>query len=196
MNLGFDLDEVVVDLSSSTIRYINSEYGIDWKLEDFKTYDISETRFHHEDVINDEIVRELKVMLNDAEFQYNSIPIDGAAVAISKLKRAGHKIHFISARPKQNQSHTFKWLRQHNIPFDSIDIIGNDEKGLYGRKLELDMYVDDHLKHLNSMLSYKKRWKKGLIVFDRPWNSNYDGSKFVKAYSWADILRHVGVQNR
>lgn len=196
MNLGFDLDEVVVDLMESTVVHINKEYGIDWTLDKFTEYDWSEIKFHNEDVINDEIVRELRELVNDPNFQYKALPTYGACEALAKMKRAGHRLHFISSRPKQNQSQTYKWLRKYSIPFDSVNVIGGLEKGVYARKLDLDMYVDDHIKHLSSMLSYKKRWKKGLLLFDKPWNSTYDASKFTKVGSWQEILRLVGVQNR
>ena len=85
-----------------------------------------------------------------------------------------------------------------SIPFDSVDVLGPSEpKGYYGRKNNLDMYVDDLQKHLQSMWTYKKRWKKGLILFDRPWNKeNFDGSKFIRLNNWQAILRHVGIQKR
>lgn len=198
MKLGFDLDEVVVDLTTEIEKYLGLNYGIDWYKEYATNYDISDAVYHQDEVLNRKIIDDLKVAINDPEFQFNSEPVEGACEALNRLKRLGHKIHFISSRPKQNQSTTFKWLRKYDIPFDSVDVIGHSEnKGLYGRKYDLDMYVDDLESHLLSMLAYKKRWRKGLILFDKPWNSAYhDGSKFVRLTDWQEILRHVGIQNR
>ena len=133
----------------------------------------------------------------DTEFQFQAEPVENAITVLQKLKRAGHKIYFITSRPKQNQPLTFKWLRQNDIPFDGLEVIGHEyPKGMYGHKLQLDMFVDDLEKHLESMLHYKKRWRKGLLLLDKPWNMSYDGSRFVKVENWQEILRHVGIANR
>jgi len=198
MKLGFDLDEVVVDLTSELCDYLAIRYGIEWSVDDFINYGFYDCCFDIDPEVNKSIASSVLERANDAEFQFQAAPVEGACEVLNKLKKAGHTLHFITSRPKQNQPWTFKWLRKYDIPFDSVDVIGHSEhKGLYGRKLDLDMYVDDLERHLVSMLTYKKRWRKGLILLDKPWNSaNYDGSKFIKLNNWQEILRHVGVQNR
>jgi hypothetical protein len=154
--------------------------------------------FHHDEDFNKRIVEDLFAVVNDPDFQFQAEPHKDAVAVLQKLKRAGHKIYFITSRPKQNQSKTFKWLRKYDIPFDGLEVIGHDQpKGFYGRKYNLDMFVDDLHKHLGSMYQYKKRWRKGLLLFDKPWNTNHiDGNRFTRVKNWQEILRHVGVANR
>ena len=117
-------------------------------------------------------------------------PFDGAREAILLLKKMGHKIFFITSRPKQNKNFTSEWLKHNNIPFDKLKVIGHgEEKGVYGSKLDLDMFVDDLEKHLVSMFNHKKMWNKGLLLFDRPWNVN--DIIFDRVNGWKEIVDYV-----
>lgn len=198
MNLGFDLDEVVVDLVSEFNLHVGTQYGIEWTIDDFVEFDIAQCYFHHEPIFNGKIQTELKCLANDAEFQFQAKPFPEARKAIQRLKRVGHKIIFITSRPRQNQPLTFRWLRQNDIPFDALEVIGHSEpKGFYGKRHNLDMYIDDCIPHLESMMQYKSRWRKGLLLLDKPWNNKHiDATRITRVYNWIEILRHLGVQNR
>lgn len=198
MRLGFDLDEVVVDLNKSLNEYIENNYGIPCIPEMYINYDIKKVVFDENEDLNSRIKKDITQLLYDPDFQYNSEPVVGARETLQKLKRVGHKLFFISSRPKPNQSITFKWLRANDIPFDDLKVIGHDKvKGYYGMKLRLDMFVDDLEVHLESMWRFKRRWKKGLLLYSRPWNSDsIDASRFSRVDNWKEILRHVGIQNR
>jgi len=198
MRLGFDLDEVVVNLTAEFEKYIELNYGIVWPIDYFAHYNFVKCKFHDDVDLNKRIINDMLVTANDADFQFQAEPLKDARKVLQKLKRVGHKLYFITSRPVQNQPLTFRWLRKNDIPFDGLNVIGHKEpKGLFGMRLNLDMYVDDLEKHLMSMWSYKKRWRKGLLLLDKPWNHAYiDGSRFKRVNNWKDILRHVGVQNR
>ena len=81
-------------------------------------------------------------------------------------------------------------MEYNNIPFDDLQVIGHgEEKGSYGLKLNLDMFVDDLEQHLVSMSKYKKIWSKDLLLFNRPWNTN--DVKFNRMNDWKEIIKHV-----
>jgi len=198
MRFGFDLDEVVVDLTAEFEKYLELNYGIVWPPDCFVHYDFVRCKFNDDEELNSRIIKDMLTVANDADFQFQAEPFKDARKVLQKMKRAGHKIFFITSRPKQNQPLTFRWLRQNDIPFDGLKVIGHHEpKGFYGLQLKLDMYVDDLERHLTSMWNFKKKWRKGLLLLDKPWNRDYiDGSKIIRVENWQEILRHVGVQNR
>ena len=118
---------------------------------------------------------------------FKALPFNGAKETLSSLREAGHKIFFITSRPKENKQLTIKWLEKHNITFDELNVIGHDEeKGVYGDKLDLDMFVDDLEKHLVSMFKHKKKWCKGLLLFSRPWNT--ENVRFNRVNGWKEII--------
>jgi uncharacterized HAD superfamily protein len=198
MKLGFDLDEVVVDLTAEFTLYLESTYGLEWPIDCFVDYNFAKCAFTSDDELNKEIAKDMVRVANDPNFQDNAKPMPGAVRTLQELKKTGHKLYFITARPKQNQPYTFRWLRKNNIPFDGLEVIGQEEeKGVYGRRLNLDMFVDDLESHLESMYRHKNRWKKGLVLYTRPWNVGaYDATRFVRVDNWKQIIRHVGIQNR
>ena len=198
MRLGFDLDEVVVNLTKEIENHLAVNYGIDWPAECFITYGFDTCHYTSDEELNKTVIKDLIVTANDAEFQFTAKPIEGVVEVLQKFKKSGHKIYFITARPKQNQPLTYKWLRKYKIPFDGLKFVGQDEeKGVCGMRLKLDMFVDDLYNNLESMWRYKKKWRKGLLLFDRPWNSKpIDTFNYTRVKDWKTILRHVGINNR
>jgi uncharacterized HAD superfamily protein len=198
MRLGFDLDEVVVDLTTEFEKYIELNYGIVWPIECFSHYNFNLCKFSDDTDLNERIKKDMLIVANDPDFQLQAAPIENARETLQKLKRLGHKLYFITSRPTQNQPLTFKWLRQNDIPFDGLEVIGHSaQKGFYGHRLNLDMYVDDLEVHLDSMRKYKMKWRKGLLLFDKPWNNkSINGEYYTRVKNWLEILRHVGIQNR
>jgi phosphoglycolate phosphatase-like HAD superfamily hydrolase len=126
MRLGFDLDEVVVELAKEFETYLAVNYGIEWPPDCFVQFSINECTFSEDDVLNAKIKEDLIKVANDAEFQFAAEPKEGAQKTLQKLKRVGHKLYFITSRPKQNQPLTFKWLRKYDIPFDKLELVGNE----------------------------------------------------------------------
>jgi uncharacterized HAD superfamily protein len=136
---------------------------------------------------------ELQELVNDPEFKSKVNSVDGAEDSLRKFRRMGHRLVYITNRPERSRNKTFRWLREHDIPFDEVHFAGRKmEKGFLGRRLKLDMYVDDLERNLESMWKFKKRWPKGLLLMDRPWNrQGIDGSRFQRVKNWKEILDHA-----
>ena len=190
LNLGFDLDEVVVNITDVIEDYLMEKYGVYWPAECFKEYGLIDGTYHKDEKLNKIIQDDLWKVANLPEFQFEADPFVGAKEALSLLKKAGHKIFFVTSRPKRNRYITIEWLEKQNIPFDDLNVIGHDEeKGVYGYKLNLDMFVDDLEKHLVSMFKHKKKWNKGLLLFNRPWNTK--DVRFNRVSGWKEIVDYV-----
>jgi len=198
MRLGFDLDEVVVNLGDVFEKHLKEEYGVDWPLNCFRDYSFSLCKFVEDEEKNAAIIDDMFFIANNPDYQFTGEPIEDAIETLHKLKHQGHELHFITNRPPANKYKTFMWLRKYSIPFTTLHVLGSGaEKGITGARLKLDMYVDDIEKHLVSMAEHKLKWRKGLLLFDRPWNQGpIDKSKFKRVHNWQEILRHVGIGNR
>ena len=199
MKLGFDIDEVVCDLTKGLSDYIQDKYKIIWPVDCWRIYSLEDCDYTGcgDSILNKKITGNLLELAYDLEFLVQCVPVEGAVKALQSLKRLGHTLHYITAREEKKEHLTIKWLRENKIPFDSVCHVGYyGEKGTVGRSLNLDFFLDDLEHHLKSMLRYKKRWKKSLALLDKPWNSDYDGGSFVKLHGWSQVIRHLGVHNR
>ena len=197
MRLGFDIDEVVCNLADEFEKYILKTYNIEWPIDCFTYFKFSRCNFHENIEMNRKIIDDLNITANDPGFQSKAKPYKDAVVTLRRLKKQGHTLHFITNRPVVNENATIKWFRVNKIPYDSLDVIGKYEKGMVGRALNLDFYLDDLEEHLESMYLHKSRWRKGLGLMTKPWNKDsIDGSKFIRFNNWQEIERHLGIQNR
>jgi len=206
MKLGFDIDGIVADLPEKMVSYINDKYDLNHTVEIFACHDVTVNEYVDDPELNAEIANSIlqDIVLNH-DVMVDTKPYEDAQSAIRKLSKAGHSIHFITARPNSQYRVTGEWLRDNNIPFNTLHVIGSDgpgggmvSKGRLGRSLNLDFYLDDSLCHLEDMYIYKNRWCKGVALFTRPWNKDelLDPAKFTRFDKWDDIIRHLGIHKR
>lgn len=199
MKLGFDIDGIVANMAQVMIDKANEKFGLDYTVEIFERHSPFKVDFG-KGPMNEEIAKYmLESVVHDKEAILNEVqPYPEALDALRKLRKAGHTLHFITKRRKDEYGHTMQWFRKHKVPFDTIDNVGPQGKGMLGRSMNLDMFVDDVYKNLEDMYKFKKRWRKGLILFTRPWNkwTFIDSNVYLRMKDWEEIFRHVGIHNR
>jgi uncharacterized HAD superfamily protein len=198
MKLGFDIDGVVARMDIALVAAMNEEFGLNYGPEIFVHHNLFKNTYVEDEKLNEEIAQFMrKNVIYDKKVVANLEPYEDAAIAIRQFNRQ-HTIHFITGRPVEQQDTCVSWLRANNIPFTSVHAIGRADKGMVGRSLNLDFYIDDELKHLESMYKYKNRWRKGLALYRQPWNlkNQVDLSKYLTFDNWKDIIRHLGIHNR
>ena len=198
MKLGFDIDGVIADMSSALIEAMNSEFELDYDESIFVHHNLFKNTYVDDPELNDKIAQHMRqnVIYNKAAVSILK-PYSKVAASLRKLGRQ-HSLHYITGRPVEQENICIEWLRKNNIPFDSVHAVGRAAKGMTGRALNLDFYIDDEMKHLKSMYKFKNRWRKGIALFRRPWNQkdNVDMSKYLVFDNWKDITRHLGIHNR
>lgn len=204
MKLGFDIDGIVADMAQSLIDHANEKYNLNHTTEIFVYHNIFKDEYTDDDALNKEIAQSIvDNVIHDEDAIYEVKPYKEAVEAVLKLKRQ-HSIHFITSRRKDEKRITIEWLRKCNIPFDSVHCtgsataLGESNKGMLGRSLNLDFYIDDQSEHLEAMHKFKERWHKKLALYTRPWNREefVDNSKFVRVNNWKEITRHLGIHKR
>jgi uncharacterized HAD superfamily protein len=205
MKLGFDIDGITANMAKKLVEVMNEKYGLDYDETVFKDHAIHNNKYVDDPELNEEIATYIR---NEVIENPEAIPTiethKEAVLALRKLAKSGHTIHHITARPANQKVVTVDWLRDNNIPFDTVHVIGKGgpnrmkvSKGRLGRTLNLDFYMDDCSWHLDDMYRYKNRWRKGLGLFTRPWNEgeplSYNTLRFD---DWKSVIRHLGIQKR
>ena len=190
MILGFDIDGVICPLMDKVESYVKEKYDIDFNQNNLHNFSLK-----HSPDIGDykEILDDLKNKFSDPSIDFYmdcTADPDGVNV-LKKLKRRGHLLYFISARPLGAESKTAIWLRKNKVPFNYIKHVGHTEKGHLCRNLKLDFYIDDNTSCIEDVLKHKQSWPIGVAVFDRPWNRDYVNKKVIRITSWYDLLRII-----
>ncbi len=208
MKLGFDIDGITCNMAQSMVELINERYDLEYDVNVFQDHNIHNNMYTDDPELNKEIAMTIRTGIIENAEAIVKLPVHKEAVeALKKLSRYGHTIHHITARPSNQRKSTMEWMRKNFIPFDTVHVMGTDGKegadvktgkGKLGRSLNLDFYLDDCSWHLYDMYRYKRRWRKGLGLFTRPWNINepLDGSKFIRVENWIKIIRHLGINKR
>jgi len=207
MKLGFDIDGITCNMAQAMVDLINEKYDLEYDVNVFKDHNIHNNMYTDDPELNEEIAMTMRTGIIENSETLVELPVHEEAVeALKRLYRYGHSLHHITARPSTQRKATIEWLRKNFIPFDTVHVMGSDGKegaalktgkGRLGRSLNLDFYLDDCVWHLSDMYRYKNRWRKGLGLFNRPWNVgvaiDYTMTRFD---NWNDIIRHLGIQKR
>lgn len=187
--LGFDLDEVLVKTLDRVREYLTNEFGFDIEPETITDFRFYKHPLYEE---NQEAFESLFEKFKDMSFFESCKPDKTGVKTLKQLQRKGHTLYFISNRPKGREEETAKWFRKYKIPFNKIFHTNFDtDKGFVGRHLNLDFYVDDRVEDIESMLKYKNRWKKGIFIFDKPWNRHYHNNRVGRLYDWQEVMHIV-----
>jgi len=198
MKLGFDIDGILADMGTALVDNMNSEFGLSHGVEIFVHHDLFKNKYVEDEELNKEIAEFMHAnVIRNHRVVSKLEAYEDAVLAIRKISRQ-HSVHFITGRPVDQQNTCIDWLRKNNIPFTSSHAVGQAAKGMTGRALNLDFYIDDEVKHLESMYKFKNRWRKGLALYRQPWNMNdaIDLSKYLSFDNWKDVIRHLGIHNR
>lgn len=189
--LGFDIDEVVCKTGERIESFLLEKHGVELDMSTVKDHNFTKHPLYEE---YPEVFEELFKEFRDVAFFNPCNPYKKGVNTLRKLYKKGHYLYFISSRPKGDEEKTARWFRSHKIPFHAIyHVDRKGEKGVVGRQLNLDFYVDDHIDDIESMLKYKKRWTKGVFLFDKPWNKYYTNDMVRRVFDWNDIFNIINI---
>ena len=183
--VGFDLDDVLVDLRTHLSRSISERMGrhIDWR--NWQSYNFYEGMMSHQDFMS---------MIIEDRLLEKCRPEPGAVEALEKLHKENIKIAIITARGFHPEGHavTCESLRLSGMPFDRLHIVEHG-KGKADPALSIEnlvAYVDDHAAHLDAISKAFGQAGRDLhlSLVSRPWNVT------VKDHHRIDHLDHFMVE--
>ena len=185
MNIGIDIDGTITDLHSQIIKY-GLEYNDKISGKGFKNknaYKITEIfDWKESDCIKFKRYIQLEI-LNIIE------PRKDVIKNFNRIKKLNHKIYIITGRKstemKDTYNETLDWLKTKNIPFDEL-IIEEKNKGKACLEKNIDVYVDDSVKHLRRVHDIGI---KNLYLFDNVYNM--ENKEYNRIYSFNDLYYNI-----
>jgi uncharacterized HAD superfamily protein len=187
MNIGLDLDEVCCALMASALSSLRNDYGVELTLEDFENYNFYECSYTENKYHNRNIAEYLDAITRDTSFLLSAKPFVGVKKTLSELKSRGHSIHIVTARTQGEENNTKAWLKKHKLKVDSVTHISRGQsKGLIGKELSLDIFVDDYVPNIESMLEHSPGTQNFLLA--KPWGIWYSDKRVKKIKTLNEIL--------
>ncbi|MCP4632135.1 MAG: hypothetical protein GY855_04350 [candidate division Zixibacteria bacterium] len=162
LNIGVDIDGVIVDFISQFITAYHKKYP---RLRKIKKEDIC--RHSIESVLGlfEEEVHEL---IEHTTLFYKFPLIDGACETLTKL--ADNNIFICTSRPERHRQLTINMLKEYKIPHKKLIFRGNGNKldVLLKEMPHFDIFIEDNI---GESISLSKLVKQ-VLVFRQPWNAN------------------------
>lgn len=187
MNIGIDIDGVLLDLERFAIDYgtkfcieenLNLKINIQeyWEGLKFNWTEEQENKFW-----NKYIIKYFK--------QYP--PREFASEIIKKLKKEGNKIYIITARNEEglpqeeygkSQEITKTWLNENNIEYDKLIFTPDSEKLEQCLKNNVEIMIEDSPTNIKNISE-----KIPVIKYNCSYNENILGKNIIRTYSWYQI---------
>ena len=180
MNIGMDVDGVMVDFQTTWMCLYESYFGVQLPEPTFDEYDalITYTHFEH--------IHEFYTWFARAGGweKVGQAWIPGSRGGVDALLDDGHRVTFITNRPDSALLDTHAWFDLGPWGRDPIVrlIVRPDKWRVPG----IDLYVDDTPK----MIEELRANGKNAVVFSQPWNLKVEGAA-VK--DWADLVQALEV---
>ncbi|MCK4787856.1 MAG: hypothetical protein KAV87_29145 [Desulfobacteraceae bacterium] len=177
LNIGIDIDGVIVDLVSAMLPILSESCGYGVTHADITEYDIGKAL-----KIEGQMAYIWKAVYNDA-FLINAPAIKGALDGLNRI--SNHAIILITGRPQKTQIATEQWLGKNFIKYDRL-IFSQQGKHIYHD--DIDMFIEDQYEEACNMVA------AGIptILFNQPWNQRLvDSSNIKRVRDWEEITEYI-----
>ncbi len=193
-----DFDDVLCETAKLLIRVASSEFNKNIFFEDIYSFDIG-TTFK----LSDMEVRHVLDVMHKPENLLAIPPIENTTNIINNWYQQGHIIDIVTGRPPYTRDSSEKWLKKHNISYNSLIFVNKYIKNNAFRyhddaisldtlkNIPYDFAIDDSTNMLEFLIS---ETNMNVIIFNRPWNEKYTPpsntapERIIKrCHNWQDI---------
>jgi 5'(3')-deoxyribonucleotidase len=163
MNIGFDMDGVIVDFMEPICSYL----GVD-------VNNVFNYRLEHQ--FPDKI-EEIKDFYGRKGYFRDLRTYPGSTELIRRLLSYGHNV-LLCSKPAAHSSHSWidkiDWIKEYLPELADKTILTRDKS-----VCKFDIFIDDDPDNLDSNISIVK------VLFDQPWNRK--NKKYLRAYNYINL---------
>lgn len=203
MRIYIDFDDVICETARHLVDLANSLFGIAVSYEAIAGFDLQKSF-----ALNSAQIGELMRQAHRQEVLKEYRPTPGALTALRHLEGSGGELTIVTGRPAASHAGSQAWLHKYDfahLPLLHFDKYGREFTAQSGLtpghdtpptldraafdKLTFDIAIDDSPTALD-ILAPRQRCR--VIVFDRPWNRNYQlHPNMMRAKTWNEIVQLI-----
>ncbi|NQS75137.1 MAG: hypothetical protein HQP61_01655 [Peptococcaceae bacterium] len=180
MRIGVDIDGVLANSLPLWVAELNKFFNKNMRLEEIHLYEIHRTY--------DITFKDFQSFLeHKGRFLMSKVePITGSARYLSKLKQQ-HEICIVTARDKRYYQETRDWLKNNNLPYDELLLLGSHEKKELCLDKDLQVMIEDTLE-IGIKVS-----DAGIpvLLMDAPYNRGVLPELIYRKHSWEEIYQTI-----
>lgn len=171
-----DMDDTITDLLGAWVEILNRKHGTNVLPKDIRQWDIAKS---FPSLTKEQVFAPL---LCDSLWHYVR-PKEGAADALRRLIRDGHKVYVVTTSTYETLHTKMDMVLFHYFPFlswEDVIITGNKQM------IKGDVLIDDGVHNLIGG-EYEK------LLVDAPHNRSFDAERngMVRVNNWAEIYNEI-----
>lgn len=160
---------------------VRKEYGV--VLADFEEWDLHKT-------LDPVLGESWWKWMRSRDWLWSNFPaLDGAIGGLRQLRREGHYLECVTAKPEWAEYSVWRWMGKWRPPFSRVTIVPVDApKSEY---TSASVLVDD--KPANCFEFAASSQDRHALLFSRPHNRDAQGvhSRVYRADNWTHVVRHI-----
>lgn len=189
MKFGFDIDDTLINLREHAFHIYNKKLNQNVSIDSFHALD--KVEIHEPFGMTDEEGKEMWISSLE-EIYFTSCPsFPNAVEALQRLEEEGHKIYYITARPREYGKRTMEWMIKNGFPVQEDRFfygMKDEEKVHIIRKLQLDYYFDDKPAVIETLTDSGLK----LFVKDQSYNRHLTIPRIT---SWSELFDLLAEKN-
>lgn len=175
LNLCIDIDGTIT-APYDWIPKANDYFGTSITPKDVIHYDI------HKVLDIDPITYEIFYNLYGEELHHEASPRKNVRKVLNNLY-SNHNIHFVTAREDKMKNTTYMWLLYHEIPMNSLTLLGSHYKVNTAKDLNCDIFLED--RYENAIELSNAGFK--VLLVDCNYNKGPLPSNVTRVNDWLEI---------
>lgn len=179
LNLCIDIDGTITE-AYDWIPRVNNYFGTSITAEDAIYYEI------HKVLDVDPIAYKMFYNLYGELLHHEPRPRKNAKNVLTNLY-SNHNIHFVTAREDRMKSTTYMWLLHHEIPIDSLTLLGSHHKVDTAKVLECDIFLED--RYENAIELSTAGFK--VLLVDCNYNKGPLPANVTRVNNWLEIEKII-----
>lgn len=177
LNLCIDIDGTVTE-PYYWLERANRYFDRQLRPEDITSYEIHKMLDVEEDDYREFYELYGKLLHRESKARF------GAAEMIQSLYQQ-HNIHFVTAREEKMRETSIEWLERHQMPMDSIALLGSHYKANKARELNSDLFIEDC--YSNAIQLAKAGFE--VLLIDCTYNKGPLPENVIRVSNWYEIAR-------